>query len=73
MLSSAITLFISLALRALAVLLILVAWLAYLDFWTRIDGFSLAFIKDSLLWASGITVAGLFVLALSFVLERRGR
>jgi len=67
--TKAFVLFFGWALRALSIAVIVIAWLAYLGFWTKIGEFPLAFIRGSLPWAIGLTVGGFILLALGIVMS----
>lgn len=68
--TKAFVLFFGWVLRALSIAVIVIAWLAYLGFWTKIGEFSLGFIRGSLPWAIGLTVGGLILLALGIAMSR---
>jgi hypothetical protein len=64
---------ISWVLRAVGVLFILVAWLAYFGLWEKIGNFSLDFIYENLGVAIGLTFAGAFIIAFSSSIARLGK
>ena len=68
-----IRIFISLFLKAVGVLLIVVAWLGYFGIWEEISSFSLDFLHSSLPTAIGFTLGGVFILAFSGSIARLGR
>ena len=71
--TQAFVLFFGWVLRVFSIAVIVIAWLAFLGFWTKIGEFSLAFIQGSLSWAIGLTVGGFILLALGIVMSPSSR
>ena len=63
---------ISWILRAVGILFIAAAWLAYFGLWENIGTFSLGFIHDNLATAIGLTLAGAFLIVFSSSIARLG-
>lgn len=64
---------VNLFLKAVGVLLIVVAWFGYFGLWEEIGSLSLDFLHESLPTAIGFTLGGAFIIAFSSSIARFGR